>query len=70
MVNWVRLAIERGEAVPQIPDYALDMHTAQGQAKGRGLPHFFREGTVLEPELPNRDLTYRQRIMEILDEEK
>ncbi len=67
MVNWVKHAVARGEAKPSIPDYALDMHTAQGQAKGRGIRHFYEEGAKLEPELPNRDLTYRQRIMEMLD---
>ncbi|MFC1975621.1 AAA family ATPase [Chloroflexota bacterium] len=67
MVNWVKHAIARGETKPSIPDYALDMHTAQGQAKGRGIRHFYEEGAKLEPELPNRDLTYRQRIMEMLD---
>ena len=66
MVNWVKLAVARGEAKPSIPEYALDMHTAQGQAKGRGLRHFYETGARLEPELPNRDLTYRQRIMEML----
>ena len=70
MINWVKRAVARGEAKPNIPDYALDMHTAQGQAQGRGIRHFYEEGAKLEPELPNRDLTYRQRIMEILDEEE
>ncbi len=60
----------RGKAKPSIPDYALDMHTAQGQAKGRGIRHFYEEGAKLEPELPDRDLTYRQRIMELLDREE
>jgi replication-associated recombination protein RarA len=67
MVNWVKHAVARGTAKPSIPDYALDMHTAQGQANGRGIRHFFTEGAKLAPELPNRDLTYRQRIMEMLD---
>ena len=67
MINWVKHAVARGEARPAIPDYALDMHTAQGQANGRGIRHFFEEGARLEPELPGRDLTYRQRIMDMLD---
>ena len=67
MVNWVMYAVARGEAKPRIPDYALDMHTAEGQAKGRGTRHFYEEGAKLAPELPGRDLTYRQRIMEMLD---
>ena len=67
MVNWVKLAVARGEAKPSIPEYALDMHTAEGQAKGRGIRHFYEKGAQLVPELPNRDVTYRRRIMEMLD---
>jgi replication-associated recombination protein RarA len=67
MVNWVIHAVAKGDVRPTIPDYALDKHTAEGQAKGRGTRHFFEEGAKLAPELPGRDLTYRQRIMEMLD---
>ncbi|MFL7792447.1 MAG: AAA family ATPase [Anaerolineae bacterium] len=67
MASWVKHAIENGKVKPRIPDYALDMHTAQGQARGRGIRHFYEEGAKLEPEWPARDLTYRQRIIEMLD---
>jgi replication-associated recombination protein RarA len=67
MVSWVKLAVARGKAKASIPDYALDMHTAQGQAQGRGLRHFYEQGTILHPELADRDLRYRQRIVEMLD---
>jgi replication-associated recombination protein RarA len=67
MINWVKHAVESGEARPRIPDYALDMHTALGQARGRGLRHFYEQGAKLDPELPDRDLTYRRRVMELLD---
>jgi replication-associated recombination protein RarA len=67
MALWVSRAVASGKAKPAIPDYALDMHTADGQARGRGMRHFFEEGTRLNPELPGRDLTYRRRIMEMLD---
>ncbi len=70
MINWVMLAVEKGKARARIPDYALDMHTAEGQAKGRGKRHFYEQGAKLSPELPDRDLTYRQRIMEMLDQEE
>jgi len=33
-----------------IPDYALDMHTLRGKKMGRGLEHFFNEGTKLANE--------------------
>ncbi len=68
MINWVLLASARGEAVPEIPDYALDKHTAAGQAMGRGDHHFWEIGAQLNPELPDRDLTYQHRVMAILDE--
>jgi replication-associated recombination protein RarA len=64
MLTWVQHAVASGAAQPGIPDYALDMHTAQG----RGRRHFYEEGARLEPEWPHRDLTYRQRIMAMLDQ--
>jgi replication-associated recombination protein RarA len=67
MAIWVSRAVALGKAELTIPDYALDMHTAEGQAMGRGRRHFFEEAAKLDPELPDRDLTYRQRIMEMLD---
>lgn len=33
-----------------IPDFALDMHTKQGKAMGRGVEYFFTEGNRLENE--------------------
>ncbi len=36
------------EAKPEIPDYALDMHTYRGRKSGRGWDHFFAEGTKLK----------------------
>ena len=67
MLNWVKHASVKEKLKPSIPDYALDMHTAEGRAKGRGIRHFYEEGAMLEPELPDRDLSYRKRIMEMLD---
>ncbi len=68
MINWILLEAERGGARPVIPEYALDKHTAAGQAMGRGDRHFWEVCTQLHPELPDRDLTYRQRVLAILDE--
>jgi replication-associated recombination protein RarA len=70
MVNWIIHTVETGESLPVIPDYALDMHTAEGQKKGRGRRFFFEEASKIAPELPNRDLTYRDRIITMLDEGK
>jgi hypothetical protein len=35
--------------VPEIPDWALDKHTARGKRMGRGLDHFLSEATKLVP---------------------
>jgi len=35
--------------VPEVPDFALDMHTIKGKRMGRGLKHFREEGTQLVP---------------------
>ena len=67
MINWVMAAVANGTARPSIPDYALDMHTAAGQALGRDRRYFFEVGAQLHPELPGRDLTYRDRILAMLD---
>jgi replication-associated recombination protein RarA len=39
----------------EVPDYALDMHTAAGRRMGRGLSHFDSAGALLENEasIPN-----------------
>lgn len=68
MINWVMRAVASGEARAQIPDYALDMHTAEGRARGRGPRHFWTEGTQLAPEWAQRDMTYRQRVLTLLDQ--
>ncbi len=68
MINWVIREVESGKRLPEIPEYAIDMHTARGQAMGRGPRHFWKEGTLLQPELEDRDRTYRERMMKLLDE--
>jgi replication-associated recombination protein RarA len=67
MVNWINHASESRKLLPVIPDYALDMHTAEGQKKGRGRRYFFEEASRTSPELPDRDRTYLERIMKMLD---
>lgn len=67
MINWINHASKLDNALPVIPEYALDMHTADGQKKGRGRRHFFEEASLIVPELPNRDRTYLERIMKMLD---
>ena len=47
---------------PEIPDFALDMHTIKGKEMGSGLDHFRKEGAKLVPEPtadPYEDDAYR-----------
>jgi replication-associated recombination protein RarA len=67
MINWINHTSKLGTLLPVIPDYALDMHTAEGQKKGRGRRHFFEEASRTVPELQDRDRTYLERIMKMLD---
>ena len=67
MINWINHTSKSGTLLPVIPDYALDMHTAEGQKKGRGRRHFFEEASRTVPELQDRDRTYLERIMKMLD---
>jgi hypothetical protein len=67
MINWINHASQSGKLLPVIPDYALDMHTAEGQKKGRGRRYFFEEASRTSPEVQDRDRTYLDRIMKMLD---
>ena len=62
MLNYFNQA----KALPVIPDYAIDMHTARGQALGRDPKHFWEEGAKLQPELPGRDTNYRDKLLALL----
>jgi len=67
MINWINHASKLGDVLPVIPEYALDMHTAEGQKKGRGRRHFFEEAARVDPEVSDRDGTYLERLMKMLD---
>jgi replication-associated recombination protein RarA len=67
MLNWMRNSVEKEGLRPEIPDYAIDMHTGRGQKMGRGLPHFFAEGSQIHPELPGRNTQFRERLLKLLE---
>jgi len=50
LLNVVYGEIQLEDKKLPIPDYALDMHTLRGKKMGRGLEHFFSEGTKLNKE--------------------
>jgi len=64
LLNWLRQAVEEDGQLPQIPDYALDMHTRRGQEMGRDVLHFLTEASKVTPELPGHDTTYYERLLE------
>lgn len=67
LLSWITRATAGAGVRPAIPEYALDMHTAAGRELGRGLRHFLLEGAQVEPELADRDRTYRERLLAMLD---
>ncbi|MDR1795477.1 MAG: hypothetical protein LBR25_08800 [Erysipelotrichaceae bacterium] len=53
--------------VPEIPDYAFDMHTSKGRAMGRDIVHFLEEASRVEPQAQPGGLvddSYRQKLIE------
>lgn len=68
LLNWISRMVEEQGMLPQIPDYALDMHTRRGQEMGRDYGHFLNEASKVEPEMPGRDRTYLDRLLASLKE--
>lgn len=56
--------IRRGDPFP-IPDYVYDMHTCEGQSRGRNMDHFLSEAACVEPAaaLGERE-AHRARLLE------
>ena len=52
--------------VPEVPDYAYDMHTGKGRDMGRDVEHFLTEASRVTPEAsgPLCDDRYRQQLLE------
>jgi replication-associated recombination protein RarA len=69
MANWIRRMVDSGQQLPEVPDVAYDMHTRRGRSLGRGILHFLREGAIVEPEWDERDRTYRERLLALLESE-
>jgi replication-associated recombination protein RarA len=69
MANWVMRVVDSGEQLPEVPDFAFDMHTTRGREMGRDIHHFLREGAIVDPEWEERDRTYRQRLLALLERE-
>lgn len=67
LVDWALIAHYGAHDMKrrEIPDYALDQHTAQGKRMGRGTDHFVDEGSKLAP-----TMGYSVPMEEILADEK
>lgn len=63
--NIIKTEFEHGR-IPEIPDFALDMHTEKGRAMGRDFQHFLAEGSKVENELEFED-NYKSRLLDLLD---
>lgn len=60
--------IKQTNQPPEVPDYALDMHTKRGAEMGRDLKYFYEEGSKIAPEKTNRNKTYRERLLKMLED--
>lgn len=67
--NIIMKEFERGY-VPEIPDYAVDMHTVKGQAMGRDVFYFLDEASKVSPVWEEYDDSYRQTLYKMCEEER
>lgn len=67
--NIIMKEFERGY-VPEIPDYAIDMHTIKGRAMGRDVFYFLDEASKVEPLWEGYDDSYRQTLYKLCQQEK
>lgn len=66
--NIIMKESEKG-IVPEIPDFAVDMHTIKGRAMGRDVFYFLDEASRVEPLWEGYDDTYRQQLYQIYQAE-
>jgi replication-associated recombination protein RarA len=64
LLNVVYLERQHSYKLPNIPDFALDMHTERGRKMGRGWEHWFSEGCKLENEVGENP--WKERAKELL----
>lgn len=64
LLNWAQMVVEEQGRLPEIPDYALDMHTRRGQEMGRDYEHFLTVASKVEPPMPGSDFSYRDKLLE------
>lgn len=67
--NIVIAEFENGRK-PDIPDFALDMHTNRGRKQGKDIIHFLEEASKVSPEKKDINLQYKKRLIKILTNDK
>jgi hypothetical protein len=67
MTNFAKLELNVRDKAPEVPDFAIDMHTRRGWEMGRGYEHFMTEASRVENEIPDRDLSFRKRIIDAIE---
>lgn len=68
MLNWVDKNYKKGLVRPEIPSYACDKHTKKGQEMGKNDHDFYYEGSMVNPEWKDRDNSYREKLLAMLEE--
>lgn len=63
LVAFAKLELQVRDKAPEVPDYAIDMHTKRGWEMGRDYAHFMNVASTVAPLMEGRDTTYRDRIM-------
>ena len=63
MASWAKQSVSLGEAMPEIPDFALDMHTRAGAERGRDYRYFLEEASRVSPEIEGRETKYRDWLL-------
>lgn len=67
--NIVMKEFENGY-VPEIPDYAIDMHTIKGRKLGRDIFYFLDEASKVQPLYEDYDDSYRKKLYEMYKKER
>lgn len=67
MTNFARLELGVRDNAPEVPDYAIDMHTRRGWEMGRGYEHFLSEASRVENEVEDRDLSFRKDLLAAIE---
>ena len=51
--------------VPEVPDYAIDLHTTRGKAMGKNVVDFLEDASRVTPVMEGYDDTYRLQMLEL-----